>query len=127
KDPGNKINIVEGDIIELETKNDFRKNIEFKISENSSAKWKMCYATWGKLNADKAGNSNWLFNQVEKYTENYSIKILNLTNKEIKIDTRVFSHKSNSMKDFSTGQTIFMNKEAVICTNREMLPYDRFE
>jgi hypothetical protein len=92
----NKNVVIQNDIFELKNIHKYEKYINFDISKNSSANWKMSFATWGKLNTDRQNDKNWFFLRCRSFTESFTAVIKNETSIDIKCDVRYLNRDENS-------------------------------
>lgn len=69
--------IVEGDVMDI-PENGYRKEINYRISEDSEARYKFCFNIWSEFSGE--GNEvdeNWFYTFVNRYTDSYTFCIIN--------------------------------------------------
>jgi hypothetical protein len=123
--------LVEKDIFELKDNKVYKRNFNFAISEDSSAIWQMSFATWGKIDANRANKDNWYFVGVFCYTESLNIQISNDTSKEdLKCDVRYVSRdarNSGKRNELNGIELKPRSKESILGNNIVFHPDDKFE
>lgn len=120
--------IVDGEILELKNANPYLKPVEFNISEDSSAIWRMCFATYGKLDTGKENLANWYFIKVEKFTENFNIKVSNTTDTPIVCDIFYINRNEINTNKKINQENILINpnSEKILNSNIVFYPLDAY-
>ncbi|MDH7911348.1 hypothetical protein [Winogradskyella sp. SYSU M77433] len=84
-----------------------KDNEEVKISNGGSAISGLKYSVYEELDTDKNDDNNWHYTYVKRFTNNFSLKMINRTDVAIKIDYKIERNTKTFLDE---------------CENTEMLP-----